>query len=114
MKAIERLDVEALHERKEQDEALQILDVRERSEWESGHIPDSHSLPYHDIEALPKAIDTQHPIAAICGSGERSGVAASLLQRHGAEHVIHVVDGGVGTWSKRGWPLKRPQQLAAG
>lgn len=114
VKAIERLDVEGLHERNEREEALQILDVRERAEWESGHIPGSHFLPYHDIETVPEGIDPERPVAVICGSGERSGVAASLLQRHGAEHVIHVVDGGVGTWARCGWPLERPQQDAAG
>jgi hydroxyacylglutathione hydrolase len=111
VQAIERLSVEELHERAE---TLQILDVRERSEWESGHIPGSQFLPYHDIAAVPEEIAPQRPVAAICGSGERSGVAASLLQRHGAKHVIHVVDGGIGTWGRRGWPLERSQQVTAG
>ena len=31
----------------------------------------------------------------ICGSGQRAATAASLVQRYGAQHVIHVVDGGV-------------------
>jgi hypothetical protein len=29
--------------------------------------------------------------------------------RHGAEHVIHVADGGVGTWEARGWPIHMPE-----
>jgi rhodanese-related sulfurtransferase len=44
----------------------------------------------------------------ICSSGQRSGVAASLLIRHGAGDVLHVVDGGVGTWAARGWPVEEP------
>jgi rhodanese-related sulfurtransferase len=46
-------------------------------------------------------------VAAICSSGQRSAVAASLLQHEGAEDVIHVVDGGVGTWAAAGWPVER-------
>jgi hypothetical protein len=34
-------------------------------------------------------------------------VAASLLQRDGAAQVIHVADGGVGTWARAGWPVER-------
>ena len=34
----------------------------------------------------------------MCASGQRAAIAASLLQRHGAETVIHVVDGGVPAW----------------
>jgi rhodanese-related sulfurtransferase len=33
-------------------------------------------------------------------------VAASLLQRHGARGVLHVVDGGVGTWERAGHPVE--------
>jgi len=40
-------------------------------------------------------------------SGQRAAVGASLLQREGATDVIHVVDGGVGTWADHGWPLER-------
>lgn len=38
---------------------------------------------------------TGRPVAVICASGERSGIAASLLRHHGADDVIHMVDGGV-------------------
>ena len=77
---------------------MQILDVRERDEWDEGHIPGSVHMPYHDLHGLPEAIDPERPVAAICASGQRAAVAASLLARHGARHVIHVVDGGVGQW----------------
>ena len=41
----------------------------------------------------------------MCASGQRAAVAASLLQRYGARDVLHVVDGGVGTWRAAGWPV---------
>jgi len=107
-----RLTVPELHERAERDERderLQILDVRERAEWDAGHIPGSLFTPYHDLHALPDGLDAQRPVAAICGSGQRSAVAASLLQRHGARDVVHVVEGGVPTWGRAGWPLEQPQ-----
>jgi hydroxyacylglutathione hydrolase len=56
---------------------------------------------------VPDALDPERPVAAICASGQRSAVAASLLQRDGATHVVHVVDGGVGTWAAAGWPIER-------
>jgi rhodanese-related sulfurtransferase len=34
-------------------------------------------------------------------------VAASLLKAYGADDVIHVVDGGVGTWERLGFPIER-------
>jgi hydroxyacylglutathione hydrolase len=104
---IERLDASDLLERRSEDPELQVLDVRELSEWEEGHLPDSVHEPYHDIRAVPEGIDPERPVAAICSSGQRSAVAASLLRRHGVERVVHVVNGGVGTLEREGVELER-------
>src|SRR5205823_6086000 len=101
---VERLTVPELHKRAGD---VQILDVRERDEWDAGHIADSHHTPYHDIRGLPDDIDPQAPVAVICASGQRAAVGASLLQRHGAGRVLHVVDGGVPQWARMGWPTVR-------
>jgi glyoxylase-like metal-dependent hydrolase (beta-lactamase superfamily II)/rhodanese-related sulfurtransferase len=106
---VERMTVPELHDRWEHDrDGLQVLDVREQTEWDAGHIPGSIFRPYHDIHALPDGLDPRRPIAAICGSGQRSAVAASLLKRFGADDVIHVVDGGVPLWTREGWPTEQP------
>ena len=51
---VERMTVPELHERWEADgDGLQVLDVREQSEWDAGHIPGSVHEPYHDIRRRP-------------------------------------------------------------
>ncbi|HYI37267.1 MAG TPA: rhodanese-like domain-containing protein [Thermoleophilaceae bacterium] len=100
-----RLTVPELHDRWEGGD-LQVLDVRERSEWDAGHIPGAAFTPYHDIRVLPEGLDPERPIAVVCGSGQRAAVGASLLQRAGAGDVIHVVDGGVPAWKRQGWPIE--------
>ena len=97
---IERITVPELHERRD---AVQILDVRELDEWEQGSIPGAVHTPYHDVDGIPDGIDPDRPVAAICATGQRAAVAASLLQRAGAREVLHVVDGGVGTWRRAGF-----------
>jgi hydroxyacylglutathione hydrolase len=101
---IERIEVDELAG---SDGRIQILDVREMSEWRDGHIPDSIHVPYYDINELPEEIDPATPVAVICASGQRSAVAASLVQRFGAQTVMHVVNGGVGTWERLGNPVVR-------
>lgn len=101
---IPRLRVEDLHERRD---SLQVLDVREQSEWDSCRIPGSVHTPYHDVRAVPDGIDPEAPVAVICGSGQRSAVAASLLELHGAKQPLHVVEGGVGTWARAGFPTEQ-------
>ena len=100
---VRRLDVPGLHAVIDE---VQVLDVRERAEWKDRHIPGAVHVPYHDITTIPAELDPGAPIAVICSSGQRSAVAASLLLRAGAEDVIHVADGGVGTWADRGWPIE--------
>ena len=92
---IERLPFEQLPAHAD---TVQILDVREQSEWDEGHIPGSTFMPWHDIESVPDGLDPAKPIAVVCHSGQRAAVAASLVTRGGAEHVIHVIDGGVDDW----------------
>jgi len=104
--AIERLPLAQLPDRRAADPGLQVLDVRERGEWDAGHIPGSTFVPWHDIDTLPAGLDPARPIAVICASGQRAAVAASLVQRHGARDVIHVVDGGVPRWGELGHPLE--------
>jgi rhodanese-related sulfurtransferase len=109
----ERLRVDELPDRLEQEPLLQVLDVRERQEWDAGHLPGAVSQPWHDIAAIPDGLDPAEPIAVICGSGQRAATAASLLQRFGAEHVIHMVDGGVPKLAQLGMELVGDEQSAA-
>ena len=102
VRELERVDVDALHARRDD---VQVLDVRERREFDDAHIPNSVNVPYHDITGVPSGIDAAQPVAVICSSGQRAAVAASVLQADHAAHVIHVAGGGVGTWRERGWQL---------
>lgn len=101
---VTRMTVPELHAARDD---LQILDVRERDEWERGHLPGSVHRPYHDIDAVPEGIDPARPVAVVCASGQRAAVGASLLRRAGAREVIHVVEGGVPRWARSGWPIER-------
>ena len=103
---IERVPLEDLPERLGSNGDVQLLDVREQAEWDAGHIPDSAFTPWHDIAEVPDGLDSEKPIAVMCGSGQRAATGASLIQRFGAGEVVHVVEGGVPKWGKLGHPLE--------
>jgi rhodanese-related sulfurtransferase/glyoxylase-like metal-dependent hydrolase (beta-lactamase superfamily II) len=103
---VERIERLAIGDLPDRAGELQILDVRERAEWNAGHIPGSTHTPYHDVRGIPRGLDGERPIAVVCASGQRAAVAASLLARAGAAHVVHVIDGGVGTWQRAGHPIE--------
>jgi hydroxyacylglutathione hydrolase len=85
---------------------LRLLDVRNDDEWRSGHIAGATHLFAGEIarawEAPPPAPNGQGaPLAVICGSGYRSSVAASVLQRAGRDDLVNVI-GGMEAWHAAG------------
>jgi hydroxyacylglutathione hydrolase len=104
VRRIELIDSDELARRLEADDLL-VLDVRDDDEWAEAHIPGSIHLPYGELPERQAELPRDKTIAAICSGGKRSGLAASILQREGFERVIHVADGGVGTWRRSGHPV---------
>lgn len=75
-----------------------LVDVRNPSEYNGGHIPGSINFAMSRIlkeaeEAFP---DQSQPIFVYCQSGARSARAAKLLELMGYEHVTDL--GGISGW----------------
>jgi hydroxyacylglutathione hydrolase len=68
---------------------------------------------WHEITELPDGLDPDRSIAVICGSGQRAATAASLIEHFGARKVIHIVDGGVPSWGRLGYPLEQSETVTA-
>lgn len=105
VRRIEQIDPEELAGRLESDDVM-VLDVRDDDEFAEGHIPGSVNLPYGELPDRKDELPRDRAIAAICSGGKRSGLAASILQREGFERVLHVANGGVGTWRRSGRPVE--------
>jgi hydroxyacylglutathione hydrolase len=105
VRRIELIDADQLAERLAEDDLL-VLDVRDQDEFADAHIPGSVHLPYGELPERQGELPRDRTIAAICSGGKRSGLAASILQREGFERVLHVADGGVGTWRHAGRPVE--------
>jgi hydroxyacylglutathione hydrolase len=101
---IELIDTEELARRVDGDSAPVILDVRNASEYEGEHIPDSLHIPYSDLARRLDEVPRDRQVAAICRGGKRSGLAASILQRAGFD-VIHVGKG-IPAWRAGGHPVE--------
>jgi hydroxyacylglutathione hydrolase len=78
--------------------AVQVVDVREKSERDEGYIPGTLHIPYRLLrETGTDGLDTSKPVVTICETGTRASIAASVLTAAGvdARPVLH---GGVHTW----------------
>jgi len=90
-----------------------FLDVRERDEWEEGHIPGAVWIPRGNLEgrveqALP---DRERPIVVYCAGGSRSAFATRTLQELGYTSVVNLA-GGFTDWKRNGFPTQLPRTLA--
>ena len=83
----------------------QILDVRSDKEWSAGHIENAIHIPLGELKGRIKELQKSSDIIAVCGSGYRSSIAASLLQGSGFRKISSM-DGGMTAWNERRLPLK--------
>ena len=74
---------------------VQLVDVREQTERDTGYLPGSRNIPYRLIRKLGcGALEQSKPVVTVCESGARAAIAASLLQREGFD-VRPVTGGGI-------------------
>jgi rhodanese-related sulfurtransferase len=85
-----------------------VLDVREQSEYDSGHILSSKLVPLGKLGARLGELEKyrERPIIVVCRSGMRSASACALLGKQGFAQVYNL-NGGVTAWQKASLPLER-------
>lgn len=72
-----------------------VVDVRQRSEYEAGHLPGARNV---ELGSITEAELPPGPVAVMCGHGERAMTAASLLARQRGE--VTVLTGGPDDWAE--------------
>lgn len=85
-----------------------IIDVRDREEWDEGHIPNAVHLSRGTIELdiEEKVPDPNAVIICHCGGGGRSALAAESLRKMGYKNVRSMA-GGLKAWKASGLPTTK-------
>jgi len=96
-------EADALAARRRVADGATLVDVRQTAELESARVPEAVHMELGDIIA-GRTPETDEAVV-LCGHGERSATAASLLERRGTT-VVNLV-GGVGAWEAAGLPVRR-------
>jgi molybdopterin/thiamine biosynthesis adenylyltransferase/rhodanese-related sulfurtransferase len=110
---IEEIDATQARELVERGEPL-VLDVREQSEWDEGHIPGAVHVPRGHLESRIERTspDPARPIVVYCSAGNRSAFAAKTLGELGYEDVTSLA-GGFTDWKRNGFPVELHEGLDA-
>ena len=85
-----------------------VLDVRDASEFASGHIPNARHVPAGEVEKRVKELEKwkQRPVIISCRSGTRSAAASTALRKNGFQEVF-TLKGGILGWQQASMQLEK-------
>lgn len=83
---------------------LVVLDVRNKSEYDAGHIEGALHVFAGYLEDNLDRIPRDRTLAVHCAGGDRSSIATSLLHRYNFTNAINV-PGGINAWIVAGYPI---------
>lgn len=83
-------------QRVNQTEEVVLIDVREKDEYQSRHIPGADNFPLSELGTTYAHLDKNQPYYVVCQAGGRSARACEFLEAQGFE-VVNVT-GGMNAW----------------
>jgi sulfur-carrier protein adenylyltransferase/sulfurtransferase len=92
-----------------------LVDVREGTEWDAGHIPGAKHVPRGYLESrIEGAVgaDRSQEIVIYCASGQRSALAAHTLKGELGYENVKSMTGGITLWKDRGYKVEIPKVLS--
>ena len=78
------------------ERGIVLVDARSAQEFNAMHLPGALNIPAADMRKRYAELPRDKSIAVICGTGIRSSIAASILQRNGFKDVKNVAGGMMG------------------
>src|SRR3954454_8339877 len=91
-----------------------LIDVRESTEWDAGHIPGAKHVPRAYLESrIEGAVpDRSANVVLYCASGQRSALAAHTLRELLGYENVASMTGGITLWKDRGYDVETPKTLS--
>ena len=108
---INEIDAVQLKDKLDQKEDFVLIDCREQTEWDTGHIAQAIFAPLSDFENQVKKLEAKNMIAKNkqivmqCRSGKRSMKACEFLAAQGHTHLANLT-GGILGWQEEGFPTE--------
>lgn len=76
----------------------QFIDVRQPSEYKSGHVNGFRNIPLGQIKNRMGEIEKDQTVVVMCHSGARSMQASKILSKNGFTDVLNLA-GGIMKWN---------------
>jgi len=101
------------HEARQDEQEIVLVDVREKIEWNEGHIPGAIHVPrgYLELQIEEAVPDKSKTVVLYCAGGVRSLMAGATLKQMGYANPISM-SGGFGSWKGSGLPFVQPRTMS--
>ncbi len=82
-----------------------VLDIRDKKEYDAGHLVNAINIPYASLADRMVELDTskEHPIILVCKSGQSVGMAGKALKQKGFQTFR--LTGGMLEWTNQNLPV---------
>lgn len=90
----------------DEKDGMHVIDVRTADEYAAGHVPGARHMMGGFLADRLRELPRDRPIALVCGTGYRSTVASSVLERAGFDEVVNVT-GGMAAWRQAGLAIEK-------
>lgn len=98
---IETISSENLWTLFHENNAPNVIDIREPREFENGHIPNAQLVPLPSILSGEEILPKEDEIILVCRTGRRSRLAANYLLENGYSK-LRILNGGIVSWENSG------------
>jgi rhodanese-related sulfurtransferase len=85
-----------------------VIDIRDRADWEGGHIPGSAHVPVDLVHKQWRRADLRLPVAVLGARDDEAEAVARLVVEQGGDAVT--VRGGASAWRQAGQCLVTNQR----
>ncbi len=89
------------------EQRVQLIDVREPSEYSCGHIEHSINIPLSCLLSEVAQFESNKKMVMICRAGVRSRLACEKLITEGYNFDLFNLEGGIIAWETAGYKIKK-------
>ncbi len=85
-----------------------VVDLRDKKEFDQGHLVGSLNVPYASIETRVDELTKykERPLVLVCRMGQHAGAAGTILRKKGFANVSRLT-GGFMEWRNQNLPVVR-------
>ncbi len=98
------LSLSDLHAQMQTEEAPFVLDVRQQSEWDLGHIPGATLIENGRLAWDDLSLPTDRDVVVHCAHEARAAAGASVLAKRGYKNIVLAM-GGFVNWQSAGFEV---------